>query len=116
MIGESLFDVARVRSITTRLLDQAGECNRPSFGAHASTSTPGGTSITFEACPQTSTSTFRDVRRADERCPGVGESLGAPRRRRLSDSPRIEYSSSDPCALTAKGAPAAAPTGPPSST
>ena len=30
--------------------------------------------------------------------------------------PRIEYSSSEPCALTAKRAPLAAPTGPPSRT
>ena len=30
--------------------------------------------------------------------------------------PRIEYSSSEPCALTTNGAPVAAPTGPPSST
>ncbi len=33
-----------------------------------------------------------------------------------SGFPRIEYSSSDPWALTANGAPEAAPTGPPSST
>ena len=30
--------------------------------------------------------------------------------------PRMEYSSSDPCALTTYGAPVAAPTGPPRST
>ena len=30
--------------------------------------------------------------------------------------PRIAYSSSEPCAFTANGAPVAAPTGPPSST
>ena len=33
-----------------------------------------------------------------------------------SGCPRIEYSSSEPCAFTANGSPDAAPTGPPSST
>ena len=35
---------------------------------------------------------------------------------RLPDAPRIAYSSSEPCALTTYGAPAAAPTGPPKRT
>ena len=36
--------------------------------------------------------------------------------RSSSGLPRMEYSSSEPCAFTANGIPVAAPTGPPSST
>ncbi len=43
------------------------------------------------------------------------ESASRPQAR-SSALPRMEYSSSEPCALTAKRAPLAAPTGPPRST
>ena len=83
-------------------------------GTHSSISTPGGTSITFAVWPHTSASTARmcsdptNVARAEPRA-------SAPQAE-SSALPRIEYSSSEPCALTANGAPAAAPTGPPSRT
>ena len=80
-------------------------------GTHSSMSTPGGTSITFSVWPHTSASTVRmcseptNVARAAARASAPqAESSGLP---------RIEYSSSEPCALTANGAPVAAPTGPP---
>ena len=56
-----------------------------------------------------------DVRRADER--RVRARRAPPRPTRSSSGrPRIEYSSSEPCAFTRNGAPLAAPTGPPIST
>ena len=113
--GQPLVRVARVRRIVPRLVEQAGErlLARPraplvDVDARAAPRAPG---------------------RRDRRRPPAPRGCGRSRRRppppRASASrphadsaalPRIEYSSSEPCALTAKRAPAAAPTGPPSRT
>ena len=50
-----------------------------------------------------------DVLGADEHRLGVGERLGSPAHE--LGRPRIEYSSSEPCAFTAYGRPLARPTG-----
>ena len=76
---------------------------------------PGGTSNTGSTGPTTSSSTSRMCARADE------GRLRAPRATRAPHCssrgrPRIEYSSSEPCALTRNGSPLAAPTGAPIST
>ena len=77
-------------------------------------STPGGTSCTRSTWPQTSSRTSRMCAEPTKTAPPRA-STSAPHAS-SSGRPRIEYSSSEPCALTAYGAPLARPTAPPSRT
>ena len=83
-------------------------------GRQSSTSTPGGTSWTRSTWPTTSCSTSRMCAEPTKTASACS-SASLPHAPSAS-LPRIEYSSSDPCALTANRAPLAAPTGPPSRT
>ena len=107
LVGQPLVGVARVRRIAARLREQIGErlVARPR-ATNSSTSTPGGTSCTRSTWPTTSSSTLADVGGADEDGARRRPATPAPTPRAPA-VPRIEYSSSEPCALTAKRAPVA---------
>ncbi len=75
-------------------------------------STPGGTSATRSTWPITSSTT---ARMCSEPTYTASAWERVSRAQSISSGrPRIEYSSSEPCALTRNGRPDAAPTGPPS--
>ena len=73
------------------------------WGVNSSTSTPGGTSCTRSTWPTTSSSTERMCSEPTKTA-SAPASVSLPHRS-SSSLPRIEYSSSEPCALTAKRAP-----------
>ena len=89
-----------------RLLDAApASASSRGSGTNSSTSTPGGTSCTRLDVADDLLEHLADVRRADERRLRAARAPPRPTPR-ARGRPRIEYSSSEPCALTAERQPA----------
>ena len=115
LVGQALARIAGIWSVATRFLEQPGErlfarTRAPVVDVHAGRNLVHSIDVADDVLEH-----LPDVRRADEDGLGVSSSASLPQ----ADSsalPRIEYSSSEPCALTPKRAPVAAPTGPPRST
>ena len=111
LVRQPLLAVARVRRVGAALLQQRRErLARAARATNSSTSTPGGTSWTRSTWPTTSSSTSRMCAEPTKTASRAAQRRGAPSAS-SSAFPRIEYSSSEPCALTANRAPVAAATG-----
>ena len=112
VVGQAL--VAAVRWILAGLCEQVLErCatvlqNEP-VDVHAGRNVEHAVSVASHDCEHCANVLGANVGRVGARKNSLAHSPNSGR-------PRIEYSSSEPCALTRKGAPLAAPTGPPIST
>ena len=114
LVGEPLVRVTGIWRIAATLVEQSLERLLARPRTNSSTSTPGGTSWTFSTVPTTSSSTARMCAEPTKTASAVASAAQDSATSSLRS--RIEYSSSDPCALTAKRAPVAAPTAPPGKT
>ena len=100
LVRQALVGVSRVRRVAARLVEQAPRApRRAAWGRNSSTSTPGGTSCTRSTWPTTS-STTRRMCAEPTKTASAPASASRPHAE-SSALPRIEYSSSEPCALTA---------------
>ena len=114
LVGQALVAAARVRRVGLGLGDQLGKrlgafLQDELVDVDARRHLDDPVDVTDDVLEHVS-----DVLRADVYRLRGGQHL-APQRS-SSGRPRIEYSSSEPCALTRNGSPSAAPTGPPIST
>ena len=109
VVGQPLARVAGVRQVSSRLVEQRLEGSARGSGTQSSMSTPGGISKHALDGPHDFLEDLRMCAEPTNVAPPAAR-VSAPRPTSAA-LPRIEYSSSEPCALTANGAPVAAPTG-----
>ena len=98
VVGQALLRVAGVRRVVARLGDERVERGSRGAGRQRSTSTPGGISCTRSTVPQTSRTTSRMC--SEPTTVAAAPARTSPPHADSSALPRIEYSSSEPCALT----------------